>query len=428
MQTRTKESRKRLHSLILLIAFTAVLLIVSTYAWFTAQTDVNVSNIRGKVEVAEGLEISLDGGVWTQVIDLGAADVSLTQPRGTTVNGTVIEYGPNTNTDNVVPAEITPASTSGENADGDKNLAMLVGSYNGELLSSISVADEKEAQGFYAFNLFVKNTSKTGTVNDLLQLNSDSWAWVLPEGAPIGTYVGNADSGLQNTIRVALARYGADSNSDIPATSSHETVKTNTADDTITAVSIWEPNSNTHSQYIVDKIVKEFDESMGEGHGYFENANNDANLKQVFFTYALNKTAVNAANGVDVYNWATDNTYLTETKTVQTVTESTTSPYLDKHYDLKDTNEQDFKLAANAITKLRVYVWIEGQDPDCENYASQGGGIEINLGLAKNLDSTNSTTKREDIKTNGGVQSFTDNTTVVQPSTPVTANGGGTSE
>ena len=40
-------------------------------------------------------------------------------------------------------------------------------------------------------------------------------------------------------------------------------------------------------------------------------------------------------------------------------------------------------LAANSITRFRVYVYIEGQDPDCDTDASQGGGIEVNIGLTK---------------------------------------------
>ena len=70
MEKRTKESKKRLNSLILLIAFTAILLIASTYAWFTTQKNVSINNLRGVVEVAEGLEISLNGKTWGTKIDL----------------------------------------------------------------------------------------------------------------------------------------------------------------------------------------------------------------------------------------------------------------------------------------------------------------------------------------------------------------------
>ena len=73
---RTKESRKRIGNLILLIAFTSVLLISSIYAWFTTQRDVTITNFNAEVQVAESLEISIDALNWSQVINL--SDVSLT--------------------------------------------------------------------------------------------------------------------------------------------------------------------------------------------------------------------------------------------------------------------------------------------------------------------------------------------------------------
>ena len=30
-----------------------------------------------------------------------------------------------------------------------------------------------------------------------------------------------------------------------------------------------------------------------------------------------------------------------------------------------------------------MYIWLEGQDVDCINYASHGGGIEVDVGLIK---------------------------------------------
>ena len=65
-----RDSRKRLNALILLVAFTAILLIVSTYAWFSTHKTVKLGGLEGKVNVAEGLQISLDALNWTNEIDL----------------------------------------------------------------------------------------------------------------------------------------------------------------------------------------------------------------------------------------------------------------------------------------------------------------------------------------------------------------------
>ena len=68
-ENKQKNSRRRLNSLILLVAFTAIMLIVSTYAWFSTQKNVSLSGLEGTVKVAEGLQISLDAKTWKNGID-----------------------------------------------------------------------------------------------------------------------------------------------------------------------------------------------------------------------------------------------------------------------------------------------------------------------------------------------------------------------
>ena len=111
---RTKESRKRISSLILLTAFTAVMLIVSTYAWFTSQKDITLSNLRGTVEVAENMEISLDAATWYQKIDLtnAAAEFNKAQESRDTALGE--NESTRTTAIAVLPDEMLPASSSAE--------------------------------------------------------------------------------------------------------------------------------------------------------------------------------------------------------------------------------------------------------------------------------------------------------------------------
>ena len=40
-------------------------------------------------------------------------------------------------------------------------------------------------------------------------------------------------------------------------------------------------------------------------------------------------------------------------------------------------------LAPNSITKVRVYIWLEGQDIDNYNFAQLGKQITINFGFTK---------------------------------------------
>ncbi len=421
MKTRTKESKRRLHSLILLTAFTAVLLIVSTYAWFTTQKNVNISNLRGKVEVAEGLEISLDAKTWVQKIDLGSANTSLTTAAGE--NGII--YGPYKDVsdgvgatslthNNIVPTEFLPVSTSGESVDAysnsayNKTLLMLNGKYAGTQLENIVQANDtvanEQAAGYYAFDLFVKNSSRTGISSNVLQLNGDSSAWVLPEDEPIieqpntsnsTTYKGNSDSGLQHTIRVAFARYGAADTSTpanvIDATADQYTVLSTTKAQNITDVCIWEPNAERHVSYITTNVKPYFDMAKGDTtHGYLDSTSND-----LFFTHTL----LNGAQGqtiLNVFDWfGTNSSYMKEVPTLQTNTPANgdTDPKIGTIQDMTSisstvsggaiTEEKTLTIPGNSITKFRIYIYIEGQDPDCVNFASYGGGIEVNIGLTK---------------------------------------------
>ena len=115
-------SRKRL-----LISSVAMLLVAmlalgtATYAWFSTQRDVEITGMRLNVEVAESMQISLDGEKWTQSIQIadmrqfyGTYDVS--GDEGFAVfQAKDVDEGGNLN---YVPTELVPVSTAGEVAGG----------------------------------------------------------------------------------------------------------------------------------------------------------------------------------------------------------------------------------------------------------------------------------------------------------------------
>jgi hypothetical protein len=58
--------------------------------------------------------------------------------------------------------------------------------------------------------------------------------------------------------------------------------------------------------------------------------------------------------------------------------------FTDTEKNYKSTaRPQFFSLAPNSITKVRVYVYIEGQDIDNYDFASLGKTIAINFGFTK---------------------------------------------
>ena len=484
MENRQKNSRKRLNSLILLVAFTAVMLIVSTYAWFSAQKNVTISNLEGKVNVAEGLMVSLDAKSWSQEVDFEdydqnvAGDTSVANYQGSSLakmkNGApTAEGGDNSGLYiiNNVPKELVPVSTTGTEyaavtvANGGSG-SEEIRFYNGVNVEGIEFHSMDETEftqgdatavnfpGYYAIDVFLQNSSKIdtegtkdnngdgnidaadketqGTATEVLQLNTNSLLQLVQGGSLL--------TGLQNTARVALAMYepvaGASKTAtDITTTASSVYVTANQSqiltaykDAKISKVAIWEPNAEQHVQTIMDTnnriMLTPYSASGPVGvidNLYIANGA-DATTKIAEFaaneflpTFALTSASLSVAEELtddtktgipNIYDWTTTADELKEAtnygleRQIALQTKKSGSDYSiinggvrdlitvtspgDVIYEYGDeTNAVKFTMLKNSIVKCRLYLWLEGQDPDCINFASHGSGIHLDLGLVK---------------------------------------------
>lgn len=403
-ENRQKNSKRRLNSLILLVAFTAIMLIVSTYAWFSTQRSVSISNLEGTVKVAEGLEISLDANNWSQEIDF--SQYTPTELKK--------QYGDAEH--NVVPSEMIPASSNGKEGIGADEIPFyrgiatqvsqkwqLAGITAIEGVGSTKTASDVDFPGYYAIDLFLRNSGiispvydeegtqtggdVQGTTKETLQLTSGSTVTVKSGG--------DSSTGLQNTPRVAFALY--DGSADVTANQS--TVLGATTGDSVSIddVAIWEPNANAH----VNEIVTNYNDitwKTGDPAGYLA-ATVDGNGKakytgtEIIPTYALTATSATTGTYADLYNWnGTTNAGLSKQISLQTVAGATAgvknlisvnSPEASIYTKNPQGTVTEFQMLKNTTLRIRMYVWLEGQDPDCVNYASHGGGIELDLGLCK---------------------------------------------
>lgn len=324
-------------------------------------------------------------------------------------SGLVIYEDQNTYTNsNLKVNELQPVSTVGTDRDVT-DIAMYRGTNTESIiLDSIaavknSVASTDEGQndpskpdypGYFAFDLFIQNSGlkegdTQGTTVESLQLDSTSSVTVKASG-------GNSATGLQNTPRVAFAKFSG--TADVGAENATQVLpSTNSTTSKITDIAIWEPNSDKHVTNIVNsnnyiiwnnedktsyKITAEADTATGISP--FADG-------QVLPTYGLTSAAV-GKKITNIYNWSkasgtpagTDQGYLAKQNVVATPASN------DKVMFLKSTTDgsTDFEIVKNAITKLRIYVWLEGQDVDTTNYASHGGGITVNIGLVKSFTDT----------------------------------------
>ena len=381
MKRNSSKNKKKseLNSMFLIILIALVMFIISTYAWFSTQKNVSITNLNGTVEVAEGLEISLDAEKWSNGIILGTEEGQLSIIDNAYVGNR-----------NISPSEMLPVSTLGQVSGNQTDLKMLRGKIeNSKELSEIKTMVETETSptsstypGYFAFDVFLKNNSKTDN-DDELQLNYDSLLEILEAD--------KSATGLQNTARVAFALYNG--TADVMAGKDDILKQTagigaGATTPYITSVAIWEPNSNDHVQYIVDnnnKITWNAEDAKKYASHELSSGGRGFDLTTQMPTYALKDSSI-GAKIEDIYKWDGNEKNVQKQNVLQTTKKS------EKDYTIKEgvqnlvsttDGTSKFTIPANKICRIRIYLWLEGQDVDCINYASHGGGVKVNIGLVK---------------------------------------------
>ncbi len=344
---RTYKSKKKARMLVILIAFTAILTIITTYAWFSIQKDVEVTGLNVKVEVADNMQISLNGSEWFQFINI----TDMNQLLGTSTQNGV--HQADTNNNNYVPTRLEPVSTVGTISSG--RLLFKKGIINGVKLENIGdcsettlSADTNTQHPYLVFDLYVKNlSSKTDLQN--LQLNAGSAVWAELNGV-----------GLAESVRVGFIAHNTNT---VALTSTGEEVRAGTSGGADDLVAIWEPNYLKHTSDVVANDPRINSKS------------------EAYTTYCVKDTAGTSINDItsesDATNLATVKTNQVPQSLfgVHEVTAETA--------DLNTVTSGTLKIKPNVITKVRIYMWLEGQDPDCVSVASIGKMVNANIKLTK---------------------------------------------
>ena len=324
-----KSKKRSLKSSLLILLLTAVLLIVSTYAWFTSNQTVTVSSLNVNVEAKNGLQISVDGTNWKSIIsneDISSAITTYSAAK------------------NQIPAVLEPVSTAGlvDTTTGYLNMYYgTVDSTSGTpLLTAVKETDANGTTGKYiAFDLFFK-------------VDVDTPVWITPNSGvnpKMGTdgVTPTVDKGLKNASRMAFVNEG---NLAPGATTAAIQALKGATDAT---VSIWEPNYDVHTP---------------------------AGVQAAQDIYAITTTTTGGSvipykgvkapisTGVALNSSSTD--YFASVTPAYTTVANFSS------------NESFMTLSAG-VTKIRMYMWIEGQDVDCENGCS-GTDVRFDLQITSN--------------------------------------------
>ena len=382
MRKRNNKHEKRVKKLIVACGLSAIILAVSTYAWFIGMKTVNVSSFDVKIAAIDSLSLSLDGETFSDTVTINADNY-------TTVNDS-------NNTNSWGGAGLVPMSSVGviDNASSrltlfeKGSLTTTPGGYR--IMASKVNNSVKEQRGYVAFDLFIKNLSGEEYYADQNVLNEEA-IYLTPESSVTVGAAGEAEAGIENSVRVAFAQIGrVIATTDVQETVTGITCETKggvTGICNSRSAQIWEPNDTIHN----DNATNWYNTSCKKRTGLdvtnstsYAGVCGTINNGEAYPTYAISGV-IDHTDNVDVYDGAEYNGYTTSVSAVPAKGKLMAYDYFtDSEKNLTGTDRPTFMtLAPNSITKVRVYVYIEGQDVDNYDFASLGKQISVNFGFTK---------------------------------------------
>ena len=364
-----KRKIRKIGMLSVSIIITAIILITETYAWFVGLSTVSVSDMQIQISSADGLELSLNADDWqSSTLTLSQQDIT-----------TGLNSSYNNHKNKWPTSGLVPISTSGDiitpsgalKLFGKSSLASTAGGYKiiSSQITNTSGSTINEGEGYVAFDLFIRNGSN-GSLYDATDYTDDMGEsiYLSTTSSVAVSAAGSAtNNGIANSVRVAFARVGMVSGSSDAAIAQSITCGNATNVTPLCSIAntvIWEPNDKAHDDNLID-----YSGSCGE-----------LSNNTFFPTYTV-KNAITATNNVNIYDGTELNTY----------TNSITNGYLQNTDTFTDSEKVIsgysrpalFNLAANSITKVRVYIYLEGQDVDNYDLITKGQSVDIKFGFTK---------------------------------------------
>ena len=407
-----KENKKltgRVRNLVVICTLAAIVLGASTYAWFIGMRTVNVSSFDVEIASVDSLLLSLDGETWDTTVAINK------------LNHKTVAYTGNTN--NWGDPGLIPMSSIGEMDVAASRMklfekASLTATPGGYRLMASRVdnhnTDETEKRGYVVFDLFIKNFSGNQyipTLNTLdeeaIYLNVDSAVTVAKAGEVAGPDDGVEGTGIENSVRVAFAQIGRVKGTTTTPKTITDITCANDGNGNPSVIGevtgicrtaqIWEPNDKLHVANAISwyNTACKLRKSTGTdvtaigsfATGETSNCKTVINNNTVDInedgtpddtpTYAVS-TDIRSSDNVDIYDGSRYNSYLGSSKL-------TSYPYFTDTAKIKTGTARPLfmTLAPNSITKVRVYIFIEGQDVDNYDFASIGKKISVKFGFTK---------------------------------------------
>lgn len=319
----------------LLIFLTGVTLIYSTYAWFSSSLDVNISDFKMTTNSETGLTISLDGINWGNNVEIS---------EETIIDNLNKTYPKNTNQ---WSKELGAVSTVGiKNASADKfsiyinqnSIVKKKKSPDNLMFSPIAILEQEQNKNaeFIAFDIFLKNVTGSPKSDNLY----------LDEGTEF-KIKSEKDNTVINSMRIGMVFM------DSISKKSTETAIQNISCNNHCTQIIYEPNSTTHSDETI-KLASEHNISLSKGQYY-----------PTYGVYA-GDTKINLWSGIYGSDYELNTSVFKKQETIT------------------DFSRPIAKLP-DGIMKVRVYIWLEGQDIDVAELISDGYELTCSINLRKDM-------------------------------------------
>lgn len=394
MRQKKGKHETRSKKLLIICLLCAIVLTVSTYAWFIGMKTISVNTFEVSIASADSLELSLDGITFTDELTVSESIIAVLADSNSNLRNNNTEYvydgtysSENGNKNSWT--KLSPVSSVGKiNTTTSKMIMYEKGSLTASkggyriMAAELDANKSTESKGYVVFDLFIKN--KSGSEYYVEYGDNEEAIYLAYDSA---VTAGDTKSyGIENSVRVAFAQIGrtkSDADSSVIqgiACSDKNTGVTSLCEHK--DATIWEPNDTKHDKTAITWVSKSCD--IRNSDGTWDSDADSCTIEdgEFYQTYAVSGE-IGASAKVDVYDGL--NTYtgsISETAQKDKLVGVDTFTDTEKN-EIEENRIEFMSLAPNSITKVKVYIWIEGQDIDNYDFASLGTQIYVNFGFTK---------------------------------------------
>ena len=328
------------NAVFLITIATGVILIYSTYAWFSASLNVIISDFSMVTESTDGLYVSLDGVTWGSSITVTENDLlnRLTETYPTHQTQWSKELSP------VSTIGIPDSNTNRFKFFTHKPHKVYRPNYDNTDTLSFFEVEEKEAKGnalIVAFDIFLKNVTPSPFEDNVY----------LEDAVFVNADEESDDDTAINALRLGMVF------SDVTSLDASSSMIQNLGCNGRCTDFIYEPNAFNHSEISM---------KMAQKHGVVLEHGN------YYETYGMKQ------GGDDIMIWS-------GVKNDKVALDTT---YYERQDTMTDIGGTVLSMP-EGIVKARIYIWVEGQDIDIIEYNSPGYQVSVSLKLNKDHNSYN---------------------------------------